>query len=1799
MQQAGLRFIADGGEQFLKTIQNIERAGARLDKVLLALAKTSEALDRSVRSGATAFQSINRTLDATARRFQTIDRAMTDVGRRMPTIANAIQRGFAGGSMESFFRQQGVTLARAFITGVEGELGIRSPSRVMMRIGQDTGRGFIAGLEAIGWAATGVQMAASFVTSFGRAALDGARQVAGQIRQAFERALREVESAFRSAGQRLQQTGMGMMQGGLRTVTAGGVMALATAAPIALPLNSAIEFEQTMTNTRALLGQTREEMRDLNAEVLALGSTSVAGPEAAAAAFYDIVSGVQDATQHMAILQNSISLSEAGQAALTATTSGLVSVMNAYGAANITATRASDVYARTVGMGVGTMDQFVSAMAPISGLAATLNIDFAEMGSAMAFMTAQGATASAAATQMQAAMVALLRPSGEMQRALQAAGFASGQAAIEQLGLVGALHAVNDALDGDQARMAAALGSVEALRASVALLKDEYSEFNAEYEAGLDGATERARAIQLEGAYARIKLLRNAMKGLAISVGDELLPPVVALVDSITPLVNGLREWIQNNSELAGSVIRVAAGAAFIVAGLTTLGGIISIVTGALTFGLGGGLIAVANGLGLVTSLLFNPMGVVAGLASTGAAAMALVPVFLAVGAAIAAIGVVIHDIRNNVGGAGDAFASLRDSVGGLLVAFGGLMGDVATLVGYIFSTGPALERTFSPVTGVLQRIDALVQGLTNRIGTLRDFLQFAGAAGITGGQQEVARNEEINRLQRERSELLGDIYRMEQGIVQSGGESVRHTIQQGDTLHELARRYGTTVEALKEANNLQNDLIIAGQELVISGAVEVDIDTSEAQAELDEMRSRLLDLDGDLSQLESERQISLGTVQDIRPELDRLRDGVALVKQAFGEFLSGDFLTGFDTLRTGVSEITGAVRDLWSAFKGSNAAGDTGAVGGALLAGFSEVGIQVDTGGSAGLDGQLRAQLAGLTTLDLSSVQQGITTQITTTISGGLSAAANFDYSSAATGIATAIGDAVNGVWETFNVDVDSSQITSAVSDAMDGVAGHDFSTIEQALADNLSAVIRAGMALVGMVLGGPAGIALGLAGLVAAAIESDFLGIGTALEESGIKAEIETAANNVLDQIKEAFSFDFSGEGEITIVDDILAFLAPLGEALTGDAAESYINSLGVLGSGIIGFVSNLADTDISGFVEAGQAVATFVRDVLALGVRITLAGGAGVIEGIGRALPLLGEGISSIVSAASNLLQGNVGEALTGLSSGIQRLKDGLGEIGIGAVDGLINVINELTGLELPDLRTGIQALVDGLEMAWLALRLIVDNIKRTVETFFLELQLAFFSGLAQFVAPLREIGIDIGGDIEFRVGDIQRQLADRALDDQIRAALSTEGLRASVPVVLDVTPEGIEITREVGVMDMVASPSAVAEMSMATRLAAEDAVKQGLQEVDASAADLRLMLTGAENLDVDLGEVDLSGALNTLLDDAIALGMPDLFTDDLGAMLAQGLDLDATRESLTEQIKAALTAGDTETVIDLANLGIALDLDTDSIFAEDPVNWGSSVGQALAEGLAEANVEMEDAGLAAGEALKQGMNSALGISSPSTFGIAVGGFVAEGIIAGMAGLGGRFAAAVEPVIAALRLIPAAANEAAAGIQAAGGMMTGALGQVRGVAEGVLQLVSQLKNEMMGLGFAVIQDIPGLNAAPPPGGIPGRARGGPIRAGNWYEVNEEGSEVAVIGGRTFLLPNADGYVIPPREVSAGDVLPASAALGGGGGSSVNVQWGDVQIIVPEDVGSPDDLRDAVFAALEEYGRSRTPDEIFRDVL
>lgn len=334
----------------------------------------------------------------------------------------------------------------------------------------------------------------------------------------------------------------------------------------------AAQFDQTMTNTAAVMGQSRSEMTQLNAQILALGGESLAGPQKVADAFYDIVGAVADPTVRIALLNVAVKTSEAGASDLTTTTAALITVMNGYGLSADKAAWASDVMTQTVGRGVGTMDELAGALPPVVALAADMGINFNDIASYLALSTTKGFSFSEAGTQMRAAMVALKNPNETMIAGLKEIGFKSGDAAVEALGLKGTYDKLATTTVANTDGLAKMTGSVEALT-GVMVLTDKGSDgFLDGFKTGLDGATEAAQKIQRESPAATFALMSSKAQELSITAGNVLLPVLQDIGDAVIPLVDNIIKWMNANPQLAGTMIAVAGGAVLLGPALMIVG---------------------------------------------------------------------------------------------------------------------------------------------------------------------------------------------------------------------------------------------------------------------------------------------------------------------------------------------------------------------------------------------------------------------------------------------------------------------------------------------------------------------------------------------------------------------------------------------------------------------------------------------------------------------------------------------------------------------------------------------------------------------------------------------------------------------------------------------------------------------------------------------------------------------------------------------------------------------------------------------------------------------------------------------------------------------------------------------------------------------------------------------------------------------------------------------------------------------------------------------------------------------------
>jgi TP901 family phage tail tape measure protein len=344
------------------------------------------------------------------------------------------------------------------------------------------------------------------------------------------------------------------------------------------PSKLAGTFESSMRNIQAITGSSTAEIDKLGTKLLSIGGKAVGGPQAVAAAYNDVAGGITKVAAQMPVMANALALAEAGQADLGVAANGLVKIMNSYNFTvgetaeiNARAAWASDVMTQAVGMGVGSMNEFVSAMAPISGMAASVGIGFDEIGATMAYMTATTDTAATAGTKLQSFMAALQRPSDALATALQSVGITSGSAMLAEYGLAESARIVSNAFNGDQDAIAQAMGRMEAMKAVVSLTGSTYADFAVEFGATMDGITAKSQAIQTESYESKVAKLNAATDSLQIKVGADINRIKGFFVDMGTGFLTHAVSPIIN-SPIGPVFTNIAAGTGLAAKGVLDMG---------------------------------------------------------------------------------------------------------------------------------------------------------------------------------------------------------------------------------------------------------------------------------------------------------------------------------------------------------------------------------------------------------------------------------------------------------------------------------------------------------------------------------------------------------------------------------------------------------------------------------------------------------------------------------------------------------------------------------------------------------------------------------------------------------------------------------------------------------------------------------------------------------------------------------------------------------------------------------------------------------------------------------------------------------------------------------------------------------------------------------------------------------------------------------------------------------------------------------------------------------------------------
>lgn len=336
---------------------------------------------------------------------------------------------------------------------------------------------------------------------------------------------------------------------------AAGKMALAgAAAGITATAGAAVKgavefasFEDSMLNTNTMLNLSNDEFGKLQSGVLDLSKRfpkATGGADALAAGLYQAISAGVPASEALEFLEVAAK-GATGGAVDTATAVGtMATALNAFKIPAEDSMKVSDLLFTTVANGVTTYDQLGASLFQAAPIFSSAGLSLEELLASTATLTKSGTPTAVAMTQMRSAVQSVLKPTPKLAAALEEAGYASGQAALDALGYHGALELVRDAADGDIGVMTEMLGSIESVQAVLGVTGENAATAAADLEAmghASDGAGATMVAFdqKMSGLKSSWDRFMSVVSATAIAFGEQLAPVLKTVLNGLTDLLNG------------------------------------------------------------------------------------------------------------------------------------------------------------------------------------------------------------------------------------------------------------------------------------------------------------------------------------------------------------------------------------------------------------------------------------------------------------------------------------------------------------------------------------------------------------------------------------------------------------------------------------------------------------------------------------------------------------------------------------------------------------------------------------------------------------------------------------------------------------------------------------------------------------------------------------------------------------------------------------------------------------------------------------------------------------------------------------------------------------------------------------------------------------------------------------------------------------------------------------------------------------------------------------------------------------
>ena len=530
----------------------------------------------------------------------------------------------------------------------------------------------------------------------------------------------------------------------------GGVIGTAAALGAALyagPVKKAAEFEAQMSSVQAISGASAGDMAKLSALAKEMGATTqFTAVESGKALEYMAMAGWKT-KQMIGGLPGIMNLAAASGEDLGSVSDIVTDALTAFRMNAEDAGRFADVLAQAssnANTNVGMMGATFQKVAPVAG---ALGYSVEDMSLAIGLMANASIKADVAGTSLKTSLANMAKPTKQMKAYMDRYGISL----TRSDGTMKTFREVVDNLRGslgglseaEQVAAATAIFGKESFAGMLAVVNasdEDYKKLSDSIN-NAKGAAERMAAIKLDNLEGDITLMKSALDGLQIAIGDALLPTFRAGTQGITDFITKLTQFINENPELIQQIVKITAGLlAFKAATLTGKLAFLELKGGVLSVQKGFTLLKTMFALASVNSAGFsgtlkgvakNVIGYFGGIGSAaGGAGRAFTGLFS---------GTKIGNLFSGIGGAaGGLFSKAFSGIGGLATGAAGKVTGIFARAGSKIAAGPlgkiggVVGKGFSKLTTMIAPLQKLGGAILGPFGGIAGkILPVVGVIGL------------------------------------------------------------------------------------------------------------------------------------------------------------------------------------------------------------------------------------------------------------------------------------------------------------------------------------------------------------------------------------------------------------------------------------------------------------------------------------------------------------------------------------------------------------------------------------------------------------------------------------------------------------------------------------------------------------------------------------------------------------------------------------------------------------------------------------------------------------------------------------------------------------------------------------------------------------------------------------------------------------------------------------------------------------------------------------------------------------